>query len=156
MGPALVDLAPSVAEPLGVELRRVAAGLEHGRPVGDALRAWSTTPDASSDVRLVAAALTLGADAGGEVARAVDRVAATLRERRELAGEVRALAVQARASAAVLAVAPAAFAALVATIEPGVIAFLVTTPVGLACLSLGLVLEAAGTWWMARITRAAA
>ena len=84
------------------------------------------------------------------MARAVDRVAATLRERRELRAEVRALATQARASAGVLAVAPLAFAALVSTIEPGVVGFLVTTPVGLACLAVGLGLDGLGALWMAR------
>ncbi len=156
VGPALVELAPLLPDPLGAELQPVAAALEHGATVANALTAWSTAPGASSDVRLVAAALTLGADAGGEVARAIDRVAATLRERRELAGEVQALAVQARASAGVLAVAPLAFAGLVATIEPAVVAFLVTTPVGLACLGFGLGLEALGSAWMARITRGVA
>jgi tight adherence protein B len=155
VGPALVELAPLVPEPLGTELRPVAAALQHGGTVAHALRTWSAGPASSSDVRLVAAALTLGADAGGEVARAVDRVAATLRERRELAGEVRSLAVQARASAAVLALAPLGFAALVATIQPGAIVFLVRTPVGLSCLALGLALQTTGTLWMARITRAA-
>lgn len=82
-------------------------------------------------------------------------MAATLRERRELAGEVRSLAVQARASAAVLALAPLGFAALVATIQPSAIVFLVRTPVGLSCLALGLALQTTGTLWMARITRAA-
>jgi tight adherence protein B len=86
------------------------------------------------------------------VARAVDRTAATLRERQELRGEVRALATQARASAAVLALAPLAFAGLVATIEPAATTFLVASPVGWACLGGGLVLELVGAVWMSRIT----
>ena len=155
VGPALVELAGSVPEPLGADLRRVAASLAHGAPVGAALAVWAHQPDASPDVRLAAAALTLGADAGGEVARAVDRVSGTLRERAELRGEVRALATQARASAAVLAVAPLAFTGLVATVQPAALGFLLATPIGLACLGLGLALEAAGATWMSRITRSA-
>ena len=156
IGPALVELAGPLPEPLGLELRSVAASLAHGAPVATALAAWAELPGASGDVRLVAAALTLGANAGGEVARAVDRIAATMRERRELQAEVHALATQARASAAVLAIAPLAFTGLVASIEPGAVAFLVTTPVGLACLTVGLGLEALGATWMARITRSIA
>ncbi len=152
VGPALVELAGDVADPLGGELRTVAGSLAHGAPVGVALARWADSPGSSSDVRLVAAALTLGADAGGEVARAVDRIAATLRERRELHAEVQSLATQARASAGVLALAPLAFTGLVATIEPAAVAFLVTTPIGWACLVAGLGLEALGAAWMARIT----
>jgi Flp pilus assembly protein TadB len=67
--------------------------------------------------------------------------------------EVRALATQARASAGVLAIAPVAFAGLVATVEPRAVAFLVASPLGVACLLLGLGLEGAGAAWMAHITR---
>ena len=124
-----------LAEPLGAELEPSPGLIDHGTPVGAALGTWSASTGASADVRMVAAALTLGAGAGGEVARAVDGVAATLRERHELQAEVRALATQARASAAVLA--PLLFAGLVATLEPHAITFLVTTPAGLACLTSG-------------------
>jgi tight adherence protein B len=128
----------------------------HGSPVATALAGWAAPPGASADVRLVAAALTLGAHAGGEVARAVDRIAVTLRERAELRGEVRALATQARASAAMLTLAPLGFAGLVASVEPAAIGFLLTTPIGLLCLVLGLALNAAGAAWMSHITRSAA
>jgi len=156
VGPALVELAAGLPDPLGTELRAVAASLAHGAPVTAALATWAASPGTSADVRLVAAALTLGADAGGEVARAVDRIAATLRERRELRAEVQSLATQARASAGVLALAPLAFTGLVATIEPKAVTFLVTSPVGWACLVAGLGLEAVGALWMARITGRAA
>jgi len=153
IGPALGALAAQVDEPLRHDLQPVARAVDRGEPVAAALRCWAEGPAASADVRLVAAALSLGADAGGEVARAVDRVAGTLRERRELQAEVRALATQARASAGVLAVAPIAFTGLVTTIEPPAGAFLFTTPVGVGCLVGGIALEAAGASWMARITR---
>ena len=156
MGAALVRLAGEVAEPLGVELRVLAGSIEHGVPVADALSGWAASDGASRDVRLVAAALTIGSGSGGEVARAVDGVAVTLRERHEILAEARALATQARASAAVLATAPLAFALLVATIEPDAIAFLFTTPLGLGCLILGVGLDVGGWLWMARITRSPA
>jgi tight adherence protein B len=153
IGPALVHLAGEVVDPLGAELRTVGRSIEHGAPVRAALAAWAGAASASRDVRLVAAALTIGAGSGGEVARAVDGVASTLRERHEVLAEARALATQARASAGVLAAAPGAFAVLVATVEPGVVAFLLTHPVGAACLVLGVGLELVGVLWMARITR---
>lgn len=156
IGPALRELAGTVPDPLGSDLRPMAMAMDQGQPVARALAGWAGGPGASPDVHLVVAALTLGAQAGGEVARALDRVAATLRERREVQGEVHALATQARASAGVLAVAPLGFAALVSTIEPGSAAFLVTSPLGMACLVAGLGLEALGCVWMARITRSVA
>ncbi len=155
VGVALERVAAATAAPLGTELQRVAKAVALGAPVSEALRAWSAGPGASADVRLVATALAIGASAGGELARAVDGVAATVRERHELRREVQALATQARASAGVLAAGPPAFAALVASIEPRAALFLFTEPIGLLCLAGGLALEAGGAVWMARITRGA-
>jgi tight adherence protein B len=155
LGPALVATAAVVPDPLGRELLAVAAEVEHGAALVVALERWGDQNGSDTEVRLVAAAVGLAAEAGGQVARSIDQVASTLRERREVRAEVRALATQARASAGVLAVAPLAFTALVSTVEPAAVGFLVTTPVGLACLVGGLGLEATGAAWMARILRSA-
>jgi tight adherence protein B len=156
LGSALAEVAATCPPPLGHELRAVAAAVEHGAGVERALHTWTTAAASSRDVALAGTALELGGRAGGEVARALDRVAATLRERRELQAEVRALATQARASAGILIACPLVFTAFVSTIEPGVAGFLLTTPAGLACLLLGTVLDALGALWMARIVEDAA
>lgn len=152
---AFVAIAHEAPAPLHAELRVVADEIQHGAGMAAAVDAWAARPGASPTVRLAAAALSLGVTAGGEVARSMDRVAATLRERRELQAEVHSLATQARASAGVLGMAPVGFTALVSTIEPGMVQFLVTTPVGVLCLVGGLGLEVAGVVWMARIVAAA-
>ena len=91
------------------------------------------------------------------MARAVDRIAATLRERRELQGEVRALATQARTSAGG---AGGRSARLHGPGEPPSNRVPWRSwsrrPLGLVCLVLGLGLDALGAVWMARITRRAA
>ena len=150
---ALREVAVATAPPLGPELTRSATALDHGADLERALEAWTEAAAPSAEVSLAVTAIGLGGHAGGEVARALDRVAATLRERRELRAEVRALATQARASAGVLVLAPPAFAVLVSSIEPGIPQFLLTTPVGLACLATGLLLDGLGAVWMARIVR---
>lgn len=155
LGPAVAALGLRTPDPLGEELRAVAATVRHGGGLADALDRWAASPASSPEVHLTAAALGLGAAAGGPVARSVDRVAATLRERREVRAEAEALATQARASAAVLAVAPVGFTLLVASVEPAAVRFLTSTLVGLACLVGGLALEVTGAAWMARILRSA-
>lgn len=107
-------------------------------------------------VRLAAAALALAAEVGGGGARALDGVALTLRQRQAVAGEVRALATQARLSAVVLTIAPIAFAALAAAGDPRTATILLRAPVGQVCLAVGLALDAIGAAWMARITRVGA
>ena len=59
---------------------------------------------------------------------------------------------QARASAWVLIAAPPAFTALIAAVDHSLATFLLTTPVGMACLGSGLALDTAGAVWMGRIT----
>lgn len=150
---AVVETARAAERPLTADLRPLADALDHGAAMDDALANWASAPGASAEVRLAAAALQLGARAGGEVARAVDAVAATLRERREVRGEAIALATQARLSAGLLVVAPLAFAGLISTIEPGAVRFLLGTPIGLACLAGGVGLDTVGGLWMQRIVR---
>jgi tight adherence protein B len=152
---ALAEVGEAAPAPLGDELRAAVESLRHGGGLERALAAWLAAAGPSREVALAVTALDLAGRAGGEVARALDRVSATLRERRELRAEVRALATQARASAGVLLAAPLAFALLVSTVEPGVAGFLLATPLGLLCLAVGLALDGLGALWMARIVEQA-
>jgi len=105
--------------------------------------------------RLASAALALAAETGGSPARAVDGVAATLRARRALGEEIRALSSQARASAAVIALAPLAFGVLAGATDDRTSTFFRTTG-GLVLLAMGLGLDVLGAWWMARLCRMSA
>lgn len=151
---ALRDVAAVQPGPLGPELRDVCSRVERGAPIEKSVGAWAESVPTPS-VALTAAALSVASASGGQVARALDGVAATLRDRRQARAEVHALATQARSSAWVLAGAPLGFALLVATIEPGIASFLLRSRVGVACLIGGLALDAAGLRWMARIVRGA-
>lgn len=152
---ALAEAATSpAAGPVAVEWAGAAAAATAGVPVRDALAALVERRPIVP-VRLAVAALSLAADAGGAPSQAVEQVAATLRDRAALAREVRALASQARASALVIAVAPVGFTALAGMADSKVLGFLLGSATGGACLALGLALDAAAAWWMARITRAA-
>ena len=137
---------------LGTDLARVAAESDRGVAVVEALESWSERRPLPG-VRLAVAALALGAETGGAQARAIDGVAATLRQRLAVAAEARALATQARASAAVIAVAPLVFCVLASIADPRLGEFLLRTPLGLLILAGGLVLDGVGALWMARLTR---
>jgi tight adherence protein B len=153
--PMAVAAAASGAPPaVAGDLAGVVAGSSR-RGLVASLDRWATERPLPG-VRLAAAALALTAEVGGSGARALDGLAVTLRQRQAVAGEVRALATQARLSALVLTVAPVAFAALAVAGDPRTAAVLLRSPVGQVCLALGLALDAAGAAWMARITRAGA
>jgi Flp pilus assembly protein TadB len=141
-GPATAGLAGAVAD------------AERGQPLADTCTRWATAA-AVPEERLAAGALALAADAGGPQARAVDGVAATLRERRAMAAEIRAQSAQARLSAVVIGALPAVFVLWALATDRRTAAFLVTGPAGWACLGAGVGLELAGAVWMRRLLRGA-
>jgi tight adherence protein B len=152
---AIGEAAEATPAALGAELRLVATSAERGTPLVDALDAWHERCPRSG-VRLAVAALCLGAETGGAQARAVDGVAATLRERQGVEGEIRALTSQTRASMLVIAAAPVAFCAFASATDPRTSTFLFRTPTGLACLAAGISLDVMGGVWMRRMCRVAA
>lgn len=149
---AIAEAASVTPGPLGTELAWVAGTIDRGAGVVAALEAWAERRP-TPGVRLVVSALCLGAETGGALARPVDGVASTLRQRLAARAEARALATQARASAAVLAAAPLAFTAVASLADTRTSTFLFRTPTGLLCLAAGLTLDALGALWMARVTR---
>lgn len=148
---ALGEVGGALDAPIGPELDALARDAARGRPVRQVLDDWSSTHD-DPGTRLAAAALLLATIVGSAPARAIDGVAATVRERLDLAAERRALAAQARTSALVLSVAPVGFAALLVLADAAAAGFLLGTPAGWACLVTGVGLDAAGAWWMARLS----
>lgn len=149
---AIDDAARTTPGPIGDDLFGVVAAHRSGVPLADGLARWRTTRPLPG-VRLTASALELGLAAGGTHARAVDGVAATLRDNLAISAEVRAQASQAQASALVIGLAPIGFTALACLADHRTASFLFQTPAGLACLAAGGALDAAGAMWMARITR---
>lgn len=119
-----------------------------------ALEAWALDESAGGSRRLAGAALALAASTGGSPARAVDGVAATLRARLAVADEIRALSSQARASAAVIALAPVVFGLVAGATDDRTGAFF-ATPAGAVLLAGGLGLDGLGAAWMARLCRRA-
>jgi tight adherence protein B len=147
---AVARAGERVPGPLGRDLLGVAATVEAGERLEGALDRWAARRPLPG-VRLAVTALALAAGTGGAPARAVDGVAATLRARVAVAGEVRALSSQARASALVIALAPLAFMVLAAASDTRTAAFLFRSPAGLACLAAGIALDGVGALWMHRL-----
>lgn len=149
---ALGEAGRATPDPLGCELEALALGAGRGQPMAAVLDCWTRRHD-DPGTRLAATALILATVVGVASARAVDGVAATLRERLELSAERRALASQARTSAVVLSAAPLLFALLLGVSDGAAGRFLLQSRAGWTCLAGGLALDALGAWWMARLTR---
>jgi tight adherence protein B len=100
-----------------------------------------------------AGALAVAATTGGRAAAALDGLAASLRDRREIAAEARALSAQARLSAVVVGCLPVGYLVGCALFDPRQVRVLVHTGFGAVCLVVGLALEALAAVWIRVLLR---
>jgi tight adherence protein B len=148
---AVAEASRAVRGAVGRDLAAVATAIERGRPFAEALAAWRAARDRPS-VRLAVGALVLATQTGGAPARVIEDVASAIRVRQQVAREAHALAAQARLSAIVVGVAPLAFMVVTCVTDARNAHMLFGTPVGLACVFTGLVLDGVGAFWMHRMS----
>ena len=86
-------------------------------------------------------------------AAALDGLAASLRDRSEIAAEGRALSAQARMSAVVVGSLPVGYLVGAAFFDPRQVHVLTDSPFGLLCLLAGLILEALAALWIRALLR---
>ncbi len=130
--------------------------VDQGQEFSDAIESWRCRCQDYSgreSLDVVCALLVLAHRTGGASAAAFDRVATTLRSRRDVQREARALAAQATASSMLMVVAPIGYVAFGVATQNSSAAFLFGTPIGLACLGGGVVLDVTSALWMRSIIR---
>ena len=136
-----------------VEHLAAVAAAAHG-DVAQVLRATAER-EGGAGLRRLAACWQVSERSGSGLAPSVSRLAATLRDEEQVRREVAAQLAGPRASAVLLALLPVFGLAMGNALGANPLGMLVGTPLGRGCLVLGLVLEAAGLLWTARITRGA-
>lgn len=146
---AAVRSAP-VAERLASALVPVHLATQRGGRLTNALdgaRGSSTGLDRAITV------IRVCLDVGGHTAIALDRTAASLRDRTALLAERRAQAAQARLSALALTLLPGGAVVLMALVSSNLRAALLS-PIGAICLPAAAVLNIVGWWWMRTLSAA--
>ena len=147
---ALIAASRDVA---AVEHLAAVAAAPHG-DVAQALRATAEL-DGGAGLRGLAACWQVSEGSGSGLAPAVSRLAATLRDEEQVRREVAAQLAGPRATAVLLALLPVFGLAMGNALGANPLNVLIGTPLGQGCLVLGLLLEAVGLLWTARITRRA-
>ncbi|WP_369696583.1 type II secretion system F family protein [Nocardiopsis sp. YSL2] len=97
----------------------------------------------------------VAADTGAPLADVVDTLAEGLTEQEERRAEAAARTAGPRTTAMVLGGLPLVGLLMASGLGGSPLVFLFTTPLGLACLALGVVLDLLGAWWTLRMVRSA-
>jgi tight adherence protein B len=147
---ALSQVSSRQPEPLGAELKLALAehrlGMSLGASIG-ALRDRVGVPD----LRMLATLLQVHRDLGGNLAEAMDRLAATLRTRLAMEARIRSLTAQGRLQGLVVGALPLLLAAVLSLMEPAAMHAMVSTPAGWAAMAVVAALEVAGFLMIRRI-----
>jgi tight adherence protein B len=113
-----------------------------------------TTPtNWTADIALVTRTLSVASNGGYGIANTVEKSASILREREHIALERRAQTAQIRLSTSVLSWIPLVICVWVITRQSDTRTFLLSTPLGLMCIAVGLLFNITGRNWIARIAR---
>jgi tight adherence protein B len=144
---AVAFAAAEAGPPLKPAADEFLAAREVGAPLQAALERMAEQVD-TDEIRLLALVLGVHHRSGGNVAVALDDVAATIRQRLLMRRELRALTAQARISGLVLGTLPVAFFLVLALTSRDQLAPVLRSPVGMAMVSVGFLLEGLALLWI--------
>jgi tight adherence protein B len=145
-------LSRELGDPMGRELRKVVAETRLGRSLHEALDDAADRID-SKDFRWAVLAMQIQAEVGGNLAELLDQVAATMRERLRMQGEVKALTAEGRASALMLVILVPGLGLVMTAVNRTYMMPLVTTSVGRIILGVSFVMITGGYFWMNKMIK---
>ena len=149
---AVKMVGDEMAEPIAKEFRVLFDETNFGVPQHEALmRLADRVP--IDDLRYFVIAVMIQRESGGNLAELLDNIAAIVRARLKLLGEVRTLSAEGKMSAWVLGLLPFCVAALINIVNPKFLQVLWTDPVGLKMVGAALLMMALGVLWMRKIIR---
>lgn len=147
IGQAMEAVSREMTDPMGRELRKVVAEVRLGRTLHETLADAAERID-SPDFRWAVLAMQIQAEVGGNLAELLDQVAATMRERSRMKGEIKALTAEGRASAMMLVVMVPALGGVMAAMNPTYMKPMFTTSLGQILLGVCAVMIGGGYLWM--------
>lgn len=142
--------ATEAMPPVRDDLAGIVEQLDTGIALDRAMRSWSATRP-NANVELVVGALELHRRSGGDLPAVLDQVVGAIRDRVSISREVRSLTAQARMSAWILGLLPVGFFAFLWLTSRRDIEGAMSTPVGIACVIGGLILELGAFAWIRKL-----
>lgn len=148
---ALKAVADEAEEPTKSWLSKVLLEVSTGRDLIEAMRSLAVQIN-SVDFDWVIAGIEISRETGGDLAKTMDTVAETIRERDRLRNRVRSLTAEGRFSAYIMLALPPGVGILTYLINPDFYSVFLE-PIGLFMIGLVIVLMTAGYFWMRGMIR---
>ncbi|QPF73551.1 type II secretion system F family protein [Roseateles sp. DAIF2] len=149
---AVKMVADEMAPPLARDFRILFDEMNYGVPANEALARFAERLPIA-DVSYFVVAVMIQRESGGNLAELLDKIAALVRQRLNLLGEIRTLSAEGRLSAVILTALPFGVALVVNIVNPEFMTVLWTDPLGLRMVAVALFMMAVGILWMRRIIR---
>jgi tight adherence protein B len=143
-------VADECLEPISGEFRRTFEEQRFGVPFDDAMLALADRVG-TVDVRILATAVLIQREVGGNLAEVLDNLASVIRARFALRRQLQVYTAQGRMTGIVLAVLPLAVASVIYLLNPAYMGLLWTHPAGRLMMGTAVLLQLAGYFWTRRI-----
>jgi tight adherence protein B len=149
---ALVSIAQQLDPPMSEEITKMVDDVNLGGDIDEALQSLSQRLE-SKDFDIVATAITIQRNAGGNLADILRGVAETIRARQSFKREVKALTAKESFSALIIAGFPIALVAVLAFLAPEIYGRLFTDLGGRIALGVALVLDSLAYFVIKAVTK---
>jgi tight adherence protein B len=149
---ALVLVTEDIADPARVEFARVVGETNVGKTLDDALESLKTRLP-SDECNMMVDAIKVQSQTGGNLAKILEHLAATIKGRRQLRRKVSAMTGEARAGAWVIGLLPVFVGGFVMLTQPDMRQSMIGSTVGHIGLLLFAVLEGSGVFCLLRMLK---
>lgn len=140
---ALDNVAKDLADPIRAEFKSVVRELQLGGDMETALTKVATRMN-SDDMKLLATAVVVQQQVGGNLAEILDTISQTIRERLSIKRSVRTLTAQGRISGKIIGFLPIVLLIILSVLNPTYMQPFFTTTYGHIMLLIGTVMECIG------------
>lgn len=140
---AMESIAKDMQPPLSEEFQMTLREMEMGLPLETALK-HMVERTKNDDVKILVSAILISSQVGANLADVIDSIAGTIRERIELREQIGVLTAQGRLSGTIVGLLPIVVVLFLMITNPSYIMGFVETPIGIAMMIAGIVMEIMG------------
>jgi tight adherence protein B len=149
---AVKMISDELNDPIGGEFRTLFDEVNYGVSMHTALLNLAARIPVT-DLRYFVIAVLIQRETGGNLAELLDNIAAIIRARLKLFGQIRVLSAEGKLSAWILTLLPIGVALMMNVVNPGYIGVLWKDPMGLRLIGGAVLLMIFGIFWMWRIVK---